>query len=72
MHSIDALMTIESDFIRLLKAIPLRELQFNGRLRQKTRQIATLLAKVAHLRRALEKQGEAATNTNREVAIEGK
>lgn len=47
---------VEKDFIEVLEALSLRECRCNRRLRDKTKRVAELLAKVAEVRRDITKR----------------
>lgn len=51
MANLENIKSIENDFIEALEAITPRECQFNYRLLSKTKKVAALLGKLAHIRK---------------------
>ena len=61
MSRTDLVLGVEGDFIKVLEALSFEECRHNRRLRDKTKRVAELLAKVAEVRKDLaRKAAEAA------------
>lgn len=54
MQQVQLLMDIEQGFAKVLRALTPREFEFNRRLLNKTRKVASLLARVTELRKEIE------------------
>lgn len=61
MSRTDLVLGVETDFIKVLEALSFEECRHNRRLRDKTKKVAEILAKVAEVRKDLaRKAAEAA------------
>lgn len=59
---------VEMDFARVLEAVSLMECRCNRRLRIKTKKVATLLAKVAEVRKSVAKKAAEAAQVKGDLS----
>lgn len=64
MSQTDIVLGVERDFIKVLEALSVEERRHNRRLRDKTRKVAELLAKVAEVRRDLARNAAETSQSN--------